>query len=188
MKKSIGAKALVMPTPVFVIGSYGDDGTPNIMTAAWGGICASEPPAIAVSIRPGRCTHENIVASKAFTVNIPSVSLLKQADFAGMFSGYDTDKFVETGLTAESSTLVHAPLVVEFPLILECTLIHTIELGTHTQFIGQILDVKADESIMNDLGGLDTAKLAPLAFSPLDGGYYALGEYVGKAFSVGKPA
>jgi len=188
MKKSFGAKTLVMPTPVFLIGSYDAGGNPNLMTAAWGGICSSEPPCVAVSIRPGRLTHANILESKAFTVNIPSVSQVKEADFAGLVSGYDTDKFQATGLTPERGAFVNAPLVAEFPLTLDCALRHTFELGTHTQFVGEILDVKAGERVLNDSGKVDPVKLAPLCFSPFDGAYYALGEHVGKAFSVGQPA
>lgn len=188
MKRSFGAKTLLLPTPVFLVGSYDADGNPNIMTAAWGGICASEPPCVAVSIRPGRHTHANILESKAFTVNIPSVSQVKETDFAGLVSGADTDKFRETGLTPERGAFVHAPLVAEFPLALECVLRHTFELGTHTQFVGEILDVKAEESVLDDSGNVDPLKLAPLCFSPFDGAYYALGAFVGKAFSVGKPA
>ena len=186
MKQSLGAKTIVYPTPVFIIGSYDADRRPNLMNAAWGGICSSDPPSIAVSIRPGRHTHANIVKSKAFTVNIPNADLVEASDYVGIYSGRDGDKFAATGLTPVASDLVDAPFVAQFPLVLECELRHQFELGAHTQFVGEILDVKANEEILDEAGQIDVAKLRPFAFSPGDGSYYRVGECIGKAFSIGR--
>lgn len=185
MKKSLGAKALVLPTPVFVVGSYDGAGRPNMMTVAWGGICSSDPPSIAISIRETRYTYENIVRTQAFTVNIPSAGQAKQADYVGICSGRGTDKFAHTGLTAVKSSLVDAPYIQEFPLALECKVTHTLELGAHVQFVGEILDVKANADIIDEDGIINVAKLQPISFSPSDGGYYHVGEYLGQAFAIG---
>jgi flavin reductase (DIM6/NTAB) family NADH-FMN oxidoreductase RutF len=115
MKKSFGAKTLVYPTPVWVIGTYDKAGKPNIMTIAWGGVCSSKPPCVAVSIRKATYTHGNIMERKAFTVNVPSASHAKVTDYAGLVSGRDVDKFATTGLTAVKSDQVDAPYIQEFP-------------------------------------------------------------------------
>jgi flavin reductase (DIM6/NTAB) family NADH-FMN oxidoreductase RutF len=186
MKKSLGAKTLVYPTPVLVVGTYDKAGKPNIMTAAWGGICCSQPPCVAVSLRKATFTYGNIMARRAFTVSIPSERHVKQVDYAGMVSGRNMDKFAVTGLTPVKGDLVDAPYVQEFFLVLECRLTHTIELGLHTQFVGEILDVKAEEAVLGRGGLIDIKKMAPLVFTPDTQSYYGIGGFVGQAFSVGK--
>ena len=118
----LGPTPLAYPLPAFLVGTYDSEGKANIMTVAWGGLCCSEPPCVAVSIRPGRYSHEAVIARKAFTVNVPSVALAGKVDFAGMACGKTSDKFRELGLTAEPSSFVDAPCVAQCPLILECRL------------------------------------------------------------------
>lgn len=186
MKKSIGAKTFAMPTPVWVVGTYGADGKPNIMTAAWGGICCSEPPCVAMSLQKVRASYDNIIARKAFTISIPSHAHVVASDYVGIVSGKTTpDKFSSAGLTVVKSELVDAPYVQEFPLILECQLVHTIDLGLHTQFVGKIVDVKADEAVLGDNGLPSLVKVSPISFSPPDRTYYGVGADLGQAFSVG---
>jgi len=186
MKQSLGAKTLVYPTPVFVVGTYDKEGKPNVMTAAWGGICCSQPPCVAVSLRKATYTYGNIIARKAFTISIPSEVHVKQADYFGMVSGRDEDKFAESGLTPVKSDLVDAPYVKEFPLILECRLVHTFELGLHTQFVGEVVDVKVEKSVMGKGLMADIGKVRPLSFAPDAQSYYGLGDFIGNAFSIGK--
>ncbi len=186
MKKSLGAKTLVYPTPVFVVGTYDPNGKPNVMTASWGGICCSRPPCVAVSLRKATYTYRNIVHRKAFTISIPSEDHLKQADYFGIVSGTNTDKFATAQLTAEKSRLVDAPYVSEFPMVLECRLVHVIELGLHTQFVGEILDVKVEESALGAGDAADIKKVRPLVFTPDTQSYYGVGAFLGKAFSVGE--
>ncbi len=186
MKKSLGAKTLVYPTPVFVVGTYDAEGKPNVMTASWGGICNSRPPSVAVSLRKATYTYGNIVQRKAFTISIPSEEHVRLADYFGMRSGRDGDKFVAAKLTPVRSDLVDAPYVKEFPMILECRLAHTFELGLHTQFVGEILDVKVDDSALGKTGLADITKVKPLIFSPDTQAYYGVGAFVAKAFSVGE--
>jgi len=172
MKKSLGAKTLVYPTPVFVVGTYDKEGKPNVMTASWGGICCSQPPCIAVSLRKATYTHGNILARKAFTISIPSEDHVRQADYFGLVSGRSVDKFTATKLTPVRSELVDAPYVEEFSLIVECKLAHVFELGLHTQFIGEVMDVKAEDSVMAKGGLLEITKVKPLVFAPDTQGYY----------------
>ena len=186
MKKSVGAKTLVYPTPVFVVGTYDKNGKPNVMTAAWGGICCSKPPCVAVSLRKPRYSYENIVAHKAFTVNITPEQYVKEADYFGIVSGRNRDKFAASGLTAVRSDLVDAPYIKEFPFSLECSLLQTVEIGIHIQFIGEIIDIKADEAMLDEKGVPAIEKVKPVLFAPEMQAYYGVGNFLGKAFSVGK--
>ncbi len=186
MKKSLGAKTLLYPTPVVVVGTYDHAGKPNAMTAAWAGICCSVPPCIGVSLRKATYTYGNIMERKAFTVSIPSEDYAKQADYFGMVSGKDTDKFAATGLTPERSDVVDAPFVKEFPMVLECKLLRFVEIGLHTEFIGEILDVKADAAVFGENGLPDIEKVKPILFAPESRKYHAVGRNLGQAFSIGK--
>ncbi len=186
MKKSLGAKPLVYPAPAFVVGSYNEDGTANMMTAAWAGICCSKPPCVAVSLRAATLSHGNITARRAFTLNVPSERFVREVDHVGLVSGRDEDKFAATGLTPVAGELVDAPYVDEFPLVLECRVLHVHELGLHTQFVGEVMDIKADESVLDQKGKPDPEKLRPIIFSPSVRLYHGIGELLGKAFSIGK--
>ena len=187
MKKSLGAEAFAIPAPAWLIGSYDEEGRANVMTAAWGGLCASVPPCVTVSIRKERASYQNILRRKAFTVNIPSTAQVVQADYAGLVSGKNVDKFSEAGLTPVKGEWVDAPYVQEFPLILECRLLQTPEVGSHTLFIGEIVDVKAEESVLDEQGKSLVAQVNPLMYAPPDRSYYELGNPVGKAYSSGIP-
>ncbi len=184
-KKSLGAKTL--PTaPVWAVGTYDRAGKPNVMTAAWVGICCSKPPCVAVSLRKATYTYGNIMARKAFTVSVPSEAFLKQTDYFGLVSGQEVDKFAGSGLTAAKSETVDAPYVGEFPLIIECKLLNSFELGLHTMFVGEIVDVKADPAVLGPDGSLDAGKFKPFFFDPGSRQYFGLGEPLGKAFEAGK--
>ncbi|MHC4179433.1 MAG: flavin reductase family protein [Planctomycetota bacterium] len=186
MKASIGAKTIVYPTPVFVVGTYDENDRPNVMTAAWGGICCSKPPCVAVSLREATYSHGNIVRREAFTISIPSEEHAREADYFGIASGRKEDKFAVTGLTPVRSELVDAPYVEQFPLVLECKLLHTFELGLHTQFVGEIVDVKADETVLGEGGLPDVEKVRPLVFAPMTHRYHGVGRFLGEAFSIGR--
>ena len=137
MKKSIGAKTFVFPTPVFVVGSYDKSDKPNAMVVAWGGICCSKPPCVAISIREATYTYGNIMARKAFTISIPSEKYIQEADYFGIVSGRTEDKFAATKLTPVKSDLVDAPYVKEFPFAVECSVIQIVKLGSHTTIRGR---------------------------------------------------
>jgi flavin reductase (DIM6/NTAB) family NADH-FMN oxidoreductase RutF len=186
MKRDLPAKPILLPSPVLIIGTYGPDGKPNIMNAAWGGIASSEPPCISVSLREATLTYHNIRKTRAFTVNITTEKYIKEADFVGMVSGRDRDKFKETRLTPEKSKLVNAPIVKEFPYALECKLIKQVNLGLHTMFVGQIVGMAADREILNEQGLPDIEKVRPLLWGSFGNmAYYGVGKKLGRAFSIG---
>lgn len=186
MKQSLGAKTLLFPTPVLLVGTYDHEGKPNLMNAAWGGICCSQPPCIAVSLRKATYSYASIVERKAFTVGIPSEAQMGAADYVGIASGRDGDKFAATGLTPVRSELVDAPYAAELPFVLECRLLHTLEIGLHTQFVGEIVDAKADASVLAADGLPDILKIRPMIFDTAHRGYHGVGPLLGQAFSVGK--
>ena len=156
------------------------------MTAAWGGICCSRPPCVYVSLRKATYTHGNVVSRRAFTINIPSEKYVKETDYFGIASGRDAEKFDVSGLTPVKSSVVDAPYVDEFLLVLECKVLRIVELGLHTQFIGEIMDVKADPSVLTENGVPDITKVKPIVFEPGNRRYYRLGSCLGQAFSTGK--
>jgi flavin reductase (DIM6/NTAB) family NADH-FMN oxidoreductase RutF len=185
-KISLGANSFAPITLVWVVGTYDPVGKPNVMTAAWTGICCSKPPCVYVSLRKATYTYDNLMARKAFTVSFPSEAYVKEADYFGMASGRDSDKFAVTKLTPVKSDLVDAPYVGEFPVVLECKVINVVEIGLHTMFIGEVLDVKADKNVLNENGMPDVEKVQPLIWSLANMSYRKVGGHVGKSFSVGK--
>jgi flavin reductase (DIM6/NTAB) family NADH-FMN oxidoreductase RutF len=186
MKTSIGAKTLLYTHPDLIVGTYDREGKPNAMAAAWGGICCSSPPCVGVSLQKPRYSFSNIMEQKAFTISIPSEEYIAEADYFGIASGKSVDKFAATGLTPVRSDLVNAPYVGEFPVVLECRLVHTLELGVHTQFIGEILDVKVDEDVLDEDGKPDIKKIMPFIYDSATLSYYGIGEKLGSAFSLGR--
>jgi flavin reductase (DIM6/NTAB) family NADH-FMN oxidoreductase RutF len=188
MKKiHLDPNTILHPHPVLLVGTYGVDGKPNLMNAAWGGICCSVPPCVAVSLREATLTYHNILHSQAFTVGIPSRKFVEVADYLGIVSGRDYDKFKDAGLTELKSENVNAPIAAEFPYSLECRLYQHHKLGLHTVFIGEILGVLADEAVLSDKGLPDIEKVQAILYGGFGSNhYFAIGEKLGQAFSVGK--
>lgn len=187
MKKEVKKQSIIFPTPVLIVGTYNEDGSANAMNAAWGGVCASEPPAIMVAIRKARKTYENIIKRNSFTVNIPNKELMEVADFFGICSGKNVDKFKYAGVNPVKSELVDAPHIGEFPVSAECKLINSMEVGSHVLFVGEIVRLIADESVVDHNNVIDVEKVGALGYDPAGSNYTLTSEIVGKAFSAGLP-
>ena len=185
MKKSLGAQTLIFPTPVWCVGSYDKEGQPNVMTIAWGGICCSKPPCLTISLRKATFTYGNILERGGYTVSVPAAKYAEEADYFGIASGRDVNKFQVTGLTPIRSNLVDAPYVEEFPMVLECKLLHHFEIGLHTQFVGEILDVKVDEDMLSDGGNPDINHVDPIIYATKSRAYHQVGAEITKAFQAG---
>ncbi len=181
MKTSLGPQSILYPTPTLVICTYDPEDRPNMMTAAWAGVCCSSPPMVSVSLRPATYSHANIKLHKAFTVCVPSQDHWREADHVGIVSGRNTLKFQTTGLTVKRSELVEAPYIEEFPMILECKVHEVHELGLHTQFVGEVVNVMVDEDVLDENDNVDIERLRPIIFSPGAGVYHGVGELLGKA-------
>lgn len=182
MRKNFGAKAYCYPQPVFILAAYGEDGTPNAMNAAWGGI--SEENELSLCISAGHKTTKDILSRGAFTVSMADADHVAACDYVGLASGNRVkDKFARAGFHAEPSEFVDAPLIKELPVALECRL-KSYDPET-CRMVGEIVNVSVDESVLTD-GKVDVKKAKPITFDPFNNTYVVLGETVGKAFHDGK--
>lgn len=177
------AKLSLAVKPVVVVGSYDNNGTPNIMTASWTGIVNSDPPMVAVSIRPSRYSFQNIKENDAFTINIPHKDQWYEADYVGTHSGRDGNKFAKLHLNSKKAENINAPFVTEFPLGLGCRVVKKIELGSHVQFIGEVVEVEACRNILTETKSIDMEKLQPFVLGE-DQYYWSIGSRIEKAFST----
>lgn len=181
MRKNFGAKPILYPQPVLIIGSYDENGTPDAMNAAWGGI--SEADEISICLSAEHKTVRNILLRKAFTVSMATLETLVPCDYVGIVSGNDVaDKLARAGLHAVKSEFVDAPLLEELPMALECTLLHYDE--ESCRMVGRIVNVCAEEHILTD-GKIDPSRLRPITYDGMNHAYYVLGERVGDAFQAG---
>lgn len=188
MLVSLGAQPFCLPLPVLLVGTYDGSGRANLATAVYGGICSLQPPSFCVSMSRGCWTRRSIMERGAFTVGLPSRFMAAQADFAGLVSGRREDKFAALGLTAVSGQHVDAPFAAECPVVLELALTHTHELGSHTLFVGEIMDLKVEKGALREDGVPNPERLDTLAYAPLAGEYLAMGDFVARAHAVGRTA
>lgn len=178
------AGTMIYPLPAVMVTS-GTMEKPNVFTAAWTGIINSEPAMTYVSIRPSRYSHELIEQNGEFVINLTTQDLLHAADFCGVKSGRDTDKFAETGMTPMPCKFVKAPQIAQSPVSVECKVTEIKKLGSHDMFIAEILAVDVDDSLLDDAGKLALEKCGLVAFC--HGGYYGLSGQIGTfGFSVAK--
>ncbi len=182
MRKNFGAKPYTYPQPVLIIASYGEDGTADAMNAAWGGI--SDDTQISMCLSAGHKTVENILKRKAFTVSMADAAHVTECDYVGVVSANDVpDKLAKAGFHTTKSDFVDAPLIDELPMALECRLISYDP--ESCRMVGEIVNVSADESILDEKGKIDPAKLQPITFDPVNNAYLKIGEKVGNAFRDG---
>ncbi|HIW21029.1 MAG TPA: flavin reductase family protein [Candidatus Dorea intestinavium] len=183
MRKNFGAKPYSYPQPVMIVASYDENNVPNAMNAAWVGISGSNK--ISLCLSPGHKSVKNIRARKDFTLSVGDEAHLVACDYVGIVSGNNVpDKFAKAGFHEEKSEFVDAPLIAELPMALECKMISYDE-DSHI-LVSEIVNVNADESILNENGGVDPTKFSPIIFDPINNFYYKMGEKVGLAYQDGK--
>lgn len=181
MRKNFGAKAILYPMPVLIIGSYDENGIPDAMNAAWGGI--SEETQISICVSETHKTIKNILKTGAFTVSVADAENVVAADYVGIVSGNnEPEKIKKAGWTAVKSENVNAPIFEQLPMALECKLVNYDE--ESCRLVGEIVNVCADEKILTD-GKIDLSKFHPITYDPVNHDYLTLGEKAGKAFSDG---
>ncbi len=182
MRKNFGAKTWAYPMPVFIVGSYDENGTPNAMNAAWAGMY--DTGLIMVCLADEHKTTENIRKTGAFTVSFATAESVVSCDYVGIVSANDVpDKFSRAGFTATKSELVNAPIIDQLPMTMECRLHKFTEDGI---CIGEIVNISAEESVLDESGKVDAKKLNPIIYDSVSHAYWNFGEKVGKAFSDGK--
>ena len=184
MKKNLGVVQAVYPMPVLMVAAYGEDDKVNVMNAAWGMICNADR--IALFIDEDHKTTQNLLKTKAFTVSIADKAHMDVADFFGIATGNKmTDKFERTGYHAVKSEFVNAPVIEEFPVVMECELAEVVQTESFYCIVGKIVNTAAEESVLSENGKVDPAKLNALIFDQFQHGYYVSGEKVGQAWNAG---
>ena len=182
MRKNFGAKTWLYPMPVLIVGTYDESGAPNAMNAAWGGIY--DTGLVMVCLSDDHKTTENIKKTGAFTVSFATADRVVPCDYVGIVSGNDEpDKFAKAGFHATKSEFVDAPIIDELPMTVECRLLKFNEDGI---CIGEIVNVSADERVLDEEGKVDAKKLNPIIYDSVTHAYWSFGEKVGRAFSDGK--
>ncbi|MBR5120437.1 MAG: flavin reductase family protein [Clostridia bacterium] len=182
MRKNFGVKTWLYPMPVLIVGTYDENGVPNAMNAAWGGIY--DTGLVMVCLADDHKTTENIQKNKAFTISFATASTVASCDYVGIVSANDVpDKFAKAGFHAVKSEHVNAPIIEELPMTVECELFKFNEDGI---CIGKIVNVSADESILDENGKVNAKKLDPIIYESATHAYWSFGEKVGNAFSDGK--
>jgi flavin reductase (DIM6/NTAB) family NADH-FMN oxidoreductase RutF len=176
---------LLNPVPLVMVTSAGSEGKPNIITLAWAGTINSDPPMLSVSIRKNRYSYDLIKERGEFAVNLVTEKIVKAADFCGVKSGREIDKFKETGLTPEKASVINVPIIKESPVSIECVLKSITELGSHDMFIGEVVSVNVEESLLDKNGKLQLEKAGLVCYS--HGKYWSLGKNLGFfGYSVAK--
>ena len=183
MRKKLNLTEGIFPMPVLMVATYNEDGSVNVMNAAWGTM--QERGTVALNLTESHKTVQNIKARGAFTVSIADAAHVTEADYFGVVSGNkEPHKFEKSGLTAEKSALVDAPIITEFPLCLECEFIEYQDNAYGVGVIGKVVNITADESVM--VGDkVDMSLVNAIAFDPYTHGYYRVSERVGEAFKDG---
>ena len=183
MKKNLGNKTVLAPLPVLIVATYDEQGTPNAMNVAWGGQCGYHHVALNLSLN--HKTTENLKHTKAFTLSIATVDTLVVSDYFGLVSGRKENKIEKAGVHVTRSEFVDAPVIDEYPLTLECKVLEMQEALGEMHVVGEVVNMQADESILDEQGKVDLGKLRPISYDSATHSYRVLGDIVGKAFKDG---
>ena len=183
MRKNIETTEAIFPMPVLMVSTYNEDGSVDVMNAVWGTMLSRNQ--VILNLTQTHKTVKNIKERKAFTVSIADSKHIVEADYFGLVSGNNTkNKFENTGLSVTKSENVDAPIINEFPICFECEFIEYQNDEYVSGVIGKVVNVTADESVMNE-NKIDIAKVNAIAFDPYTHGYYKVNERVGEAFKDG---
>lgn len=186
-KKELKLHAVVSPTETVVVSAYDETGRAEACTLAFYMVSSHIPPCVTIAINATqrRKTLAAMLKSKAFVLGFPSIDQVKEADYLGVESGYNTDKLANIGYSTSGAKTVYAPIINELPLSLECEIVHTVTVGSHMQVTGEIKRIIADESILTDKDRVDLSKLKPIIYDEEQVRYLAVGEKVADAFRTG---
>lgn len=177
----------MFPAPAVIASAYDEQGNADCCTLAFAAMCSHHPPAVMIAINTTlkRKTLKSILCSKEFTIAFPSAEHVAETDYIGIASGYDTNKLQDVGFTFKDAEKVNAPIINEFKISLECRVMHTAEVGSHTQITGEIVNVQAEEDVLNEKGKISYEKLNPLCYDDVSYSYFEIGDFIAKAFNAG---
>ena len=186
-KKELKLHAVVAPTQTVVVSAYDENGKADACTLAFYMVSSHVPPCVTIAINATakRKTLKSILESNAFVLGFPSVEQVREADYLGVESGYMTDKLKNIGFTTNEARTVHAPVINEILLSLECEVVHTTTVGSHMQITGEVKNILADDSIVNEKGKILLNKLQPLIYDEEAFAYFGIGEKIADAFKTG---
>ncbi len=187
MKVNLKPRSMMYPAPAVVASAYDSQGNADCCTLAFATMCSHHPPAVMIAINTTlkRKTLKSILETNEFCVAFPDFTQVAEADYFGIASGYDTRKIEDVGYTYKKAEKVNAPIINEFKVSVECRVMHIAEVGSHTQITGEIVNVQAEESVLNEKNKIDFDKLNPLAYDDLTHSYYKMGDKIADAFKVG---
>ena len=187
MKVNVKNHTMMYPAPAVVASAYDSEGMADACTLAFATMCSHHPPAVMIAINSTlkRKTLKSILESKEFCVAFPSVEHMAEVDYLGIESGYNADKLSKINFHHKKAEKINAPIIEEFKVSLECCVMHIAEVGSHTQITGEIVNVQADESVLDDKNKINFLKLNPLAYDDITHSYYKTGEKLDKAFKPG---
>jgi flavin reductase (DIM6/NTAB) family NADH-FMN oxidoreductase RutF len=181
-KKKFGPQPMIWPHPTVLVGAT-VDGKTDFAAVAWTGVAASNPASVTIALQPHRHSLKGILQNRTFSINVPSVDLVKETDYCGIVSGRDTDKVKDCKFKIFYGNLDTAPLIEQFPINLECEVLHILNLGSHVLVVGKVVETYCSEDCLTD-GHPDIAKVKPFAFGP--GKYHAIGGAFADAFKIGR--
>lgn len=186
-KKELKLHAVVSPTDTVVVSAYDENGKAEACTLAFYMVSSHIPPCVTIAINATqrRKTLAAMLQTKAFALGFPSIDQVKEADYLGVESGYNTDKLANIGYSTSEAKIVHAPIINELPLSLECEIVHTVTVGSHMQVTGEVKRIIADENILTERDRIDLSKLKPIIYDEEQARYLAIGEKVAEAFRTG---
>jgi flavin reductase (DIM6/NTAB) family NADH-FMN oxidoreductase RutF len=179
-RRDLKPTTVLYPTPVVLATSVDEVGKPNVCTLAASGILSGKPPHVSISIRPSRYSHELISRTREYAINIPTANIVKETDYCGIVSGRTIDKFEVTKLTPIKATKVKPPIIKQCPISLECKVKDIINLGSHSVFVGEVVNVNVDENVFDQSKNIVYEKLKPITWNPITEEYHGLGERLGK--------
>lgn len=187
MKVNIKPRTMMYPAPAVVASAYDENGNVDACTLAFASMCSHHPPAVMIAINTTlkRKTLKSILHTKEFCVGYPSVEHVAQTDYLGIASGYDTDKISDVNFTTSKAAKVNAPIINEFMVSVECRVMSVAEVGSHTQITGEVVNIQAEEDVLNDKGKVDFNLLNPLVYDDVTHAYFKMGDEIAKAFKVG---
>ena len=187
MKRNLKPRSMMYPAPAVIATAFDKNGKADCCTLAFATMCSHHPPAVMIAINTTlkRKTLKSILQTKEFCIGFPSAEHVAQTDYMGIASGYDTDKIDDVGFTFKKAEVVNAPVINEFKVSLECKVIHIAEVGSHTQITGEIVNVQAEEDVLDEKGKISYEKLNPLGYDDVSHSYFEIGDKIADAFKVG---
>lgn len=186
-KKELKMRAMVAPTETVIVSAYDENKKADACTLAFYMVSSHIPPCVTIGINATqkRKTLKDILETKAFVLGFPGADQVREADYIGVESGYNADKLKDVGFTVSEARTVHAPVINELRLSLECQVVHTVTVGSHMQITGEVKNILAEESILNENGRVLLDQLDPLIYDEEQGQYLHLGGKVADAFRPG---